>query len=108
MNFKDGSWARLKITDIDTDKNLTLKFLEGRDKDNNSIKDEASHYKNGSFRFIKGGALSFNNFLAAAARAGVPIQYGNGSGGGLKTQKLTCTGSAAGGDLICTVTKNTK
>lgn len=107
MHFKDGSWAQFKITGIDANKFLKLKFLEGRDKDNNSIKNDANHYKNGTFSFTKGEALAINNFLAAAARAGEPIHYGNRNGG-IKTQKLTCTGSAASGDLICEVTKNSK
>jgi hypothetical protein len=101
MTFKDGSWASFELTGLDKDGNSTLSFISGRDKDNNSITNDPDMYNRGSFRFTQGGDSAINNFLSAARRLGIIITYG--SEGSSSETKLVCSGSAADGDLICTV-----
>lgn len=101
MSFKDGSWANFKISGLDKDGNMSLSFQDGRDKDNNTITNNPSHYRSGSFRFNQGGQSAINNFIDAASRAGVTIT--NGNSGGSSKLKMSCTGSAVEGTLVCKV-----
>jgi hypothetical protein len=106
MSFKDGSWANFKIFGLDKGGNMSLSFQNGRDKDNNTITNNPSHYKSGAFRFFKGGQSAVNNFIAAASRAGVTITNGNSKGS--SGRKMSCTGSAVKGTLVCKVINNSK
>lgn len=101
--FSDGSSAVLQLIGLTENGTFRLKFISGKDVDNNTITNDPNHYASGGFRFTVQGQEGINKFLTAAARAGIPIYYG-GSGGTTSGTSMTC--STVGKDLICEVTRD--
>ena len=77
IKLSDDSTALMSVIGVDGQGNLTLKFISGKDKDNNNISTQASHYQSGAFRFTQQGEAGINKLISAAGRAGVPIAYKN-------------------------------
>lgn len=104
VKFSDGTTAILLLTGIDKDGTLRLKFVEGKDVDNNTITNDPKSYTSGSYRFTKQGEDGVRKILEAAARLGIPIYNGGSSGSTGGGQSMSC--GYVGGDYICTITKD--
>lgn len=104
VKFSDGTTAILLLTGIDKDGSLRLKFIEGKDVDNNTITNDPKSYTSGSYRFSKQGEDGVRKLMEAAGRLGIPIYNGGSSGSAGGGQSMTC--SYVGDDYICTITKD--
>lgn len=104
VTLSDHSTALLRLEGIDKDGTIRLKFMEGRDSDNNTISTNATHYTKGSYRFTQQGDDGIARMLDAARRLGVPISYGEGLGYTGGDKLLSC--SEIGGETICTITRD--
>lgn len=102
--FSDKTTAILLLTGIDKDGTLRLKFIEGRDADNNTITNDLKNYISGSYRFTKQGQDGVRKLMEAAGRLGVPIYSGGSGGSSGGGQSMSC--GSIGDDYICTITKD--
>jgi len=96
LKFSDHSTVVLEATGLDSEGNLNLKYLSGKDADNNTISERAASYLNGTYRFSKQGEAGIQRFLNAASRSGIQITYGKSNSNGVRL--LGCI------DGICKIT----
>ncbi|WP_299801734.1 hypothetical protein [uncultured Shewanella sp.] len=104
VKFSDGTTAIVLLTKIDKNGTLRLKFVEGKDVDNNTITNDPKNYTSGSYNFTKQGEEGVRKIMEAAARLGLPIYNGGSSGSIGGGQSMSC--SYVGDDYICTITKD--
>lgn len=95
FEFADGSIAKFKYKSLDSAGNIYYEFLpnESRDADGNNLEFSGTN----NFTGTGYSGLSLSDFLAAAARAGIPIIVNGGPMGGVPVKcvkvgdKITCT-----------------
>ncbi len=95
IEFADGSVAKFKYKSLDSAGNIYYEFVpeESRDADGNNLEFAGTN----SFAGTGHSGLSLSDFLAAAARAGIPIIVNGGPMGGVPVRcvkvgdKIKCT-----------------
>jgi hypothetical protein len=99
--FSDGSEALFKLTGIGQNGELGMELVSAKDVDNNNIPLTKEGYEaGGEYSFLRGGQNAVEEFLNAAARAGVSITT-SGSNNGY-TQEMVCDSN---GRCIITLTR---
>lgn len=98
LSFSDKSTGIFQITPT-VGVPLTMKVIQLKDADNNTIPLSPAGYQNGSFNFSKQGEAGIGRFINAAARFGVSITSGPGGGGSYST---SCVENGSD-NLICTI-----
>lgn len=99
LNFNDGSKGIFQITPT-IGAPLTIRIIELKDLDNNTIPLTPAGYQSGSFKFTKQGKDGVSKFIESAARFGVKIVTGGGNG-----NLTTSCSQKSSGDYICVLVK---
>ncbi|MCO7223647.1 hypothetical protein [Pleionea sp. CnH1-48] len=97
FEFADGSTAKFKFQSIDSNNDMYYQLVpvQSRDADGNTLEFSGSNNFGGSMA----SSRSLSDFLAAAARAGIPIIVNGGTiGGGVPVR---CVRNGSGG-ITCT------
>lgn len=77
VTFSDGSEAVFKFTGVNSNGELGFELISAKDVDNNNIPLTKEGYESGGeYSFLQGGQNAIEEFLNAAARAGVIIVRG--------------------------------
>lgn len=70
FKFADGSQAHFTADSLDAENNPILRFVRGKDKDGNNIRNSGHQLGSGSYSFVLGGAATGQAFWRAATRFG--------------------------------------